>query len=90
MSSCAVSIAVPFTRTTVLLPVIMNISDTRPSATILRSASSRLLPRQSGSHSVRSSTIRTTGPSSPLGVASVPSGPTVDRMQNRDAPIQRR
>ena len=68
-------------------PGTMNISDTRPSVTILRSESSRLLPRQSGMASVCGSSSSTTGPSSPRGLPSVPATPTVVSTQNREAMI---
>jgi len=87
-SGSAVSLAVPFMRTKLQLPGIINISEIRGSITMLRKLSRRLLPRQSGIKSVLESVIRTTGPSSPRGVASVPSVPTVERMQNREASIQ--
>ena len=68
----------------------MNIKLTGPSRTMFFSESRRLLPRQSGSHRVLASEMRTTSSLSPLGLASVPSGPTVKSTTKRDAMIQRR
>jgi hypothetical protein len=81
---------VPFTRTQLVDPGTRKIRLTRSSRMILRRESSRWLPLQSGKSSVSSSAIVTTGPRSPRGLPSVPSGPTVDRMQNRLCAIQSR
>ena len=81
---------VPFVRTTLFDPGTRNISEQRGSRTMFRKLSMRLLPAQSGKSSVFGSSSATTGPSSPRGVASVPSGPTELRMQNLAAPIQAR
>jgi len=81
---------VPLMRTKFRSPGIINISDIRGSVTMLRRLSRRLLPRQSGIMSVLGSVMRTTGPLSPRGVASVPSFPTVERIQKREASIQAR
>lgn len=86
----AVTMAAPLTRTTLSQPGTMNIRLVRPSKTMFRRESSRLLPRQSGIRMVRSSAIRTTGLASPRGLASVPPGPTVESTTNREAPIHLR
>jgi hypothetical protein len=65
------------TLSVLLEPGIRNSSATRPSRTMLRSESIRLLPRLSGKTSVRSSLIETTWPGSPRGEQSMPSGPEV-------------
>ncbi|EKD60150.1 MAG: hypothetical protein ACD_54C00914G0003 [uncultured bacterium] len=72
----------------VVEPGTRKISDTRPSRRMLRRLSMRSLPFQSGSSRVSSSWIVTTGPSSPRGLPSVPSGPTVERMQKREAAMK--
>ncbi len=86
-AASAVTRAVPLTRITLFDPGTMNISEMRPSRTMLRRVSMRLLPIQSGRASVVSSSSSTTGPSSPRGEPSVPSGPTVETMQSREAMI---
>ena len=80
----------PFTRITLSDPATKNISATRLSRTMFRSVSIRLLPRQSGSKSVRASAISTTGPASPRGEPSTPSGPTVEITTKRLRSIQAR
>jgi hypothetical protein len=57
-----VTMARPFTRTTLDSPGTMNTRLTRPSRTILRRLSIQLLPCQSGSSRVCASMIRTKGP----------------------------
>ena len=79
--------ACPFTRNVSPTPGTMNSSDTRGSAMMFSKLSIRLLPCQSGSARVCGSRTVTTGPSSPRGEPSVPSGPTVVRMQKRERSI---
>ena len=62
----------PFARRVVPEPGIRNRSAARPSRTMLRSESTRLLPRRSGSMSVRSSAMRTKPGRSPRGRAVQP------------------
>ena len=62
----------------------------RGSRTMLRSVSMRLLPRRSGSMTVRSSTTRTKPAGSPRGVQSSPSGPDVARTTNGETSMKRR
>ena len=56
---------------------------------MLRSESTRLLPRRSGSISVRVSCTRTKPARSPRGEQSSPSGPTVASATNGEAAIMR-
>ncbi|CFN77343.1 Uncharacterised protein [Bordetella pertussis] len=82
--------ACPFTRSVSPTPGTRNSNATRGSATMLRRLSMRLLPRRSGSSSVRSSSMTTKPGPSPRGEASSPCGPLVASTTNGAASTKAR